>query len=84
MKKLLTLALILFAAPCFGEGATISKADLINLQASSYVHGFKEFDTSVVAFEDSVSVGIYYDYDTQSKDRAEQLAEKFSKQLINN
>ena len=83
MKTLIPLILILFATPslCFSEELTLSKNDLVTLHVSNYVHGFKEFDTTVVSFDDSVSVGIYYDINTQSEDKAEQLAARFRKHL---
>jgi len=69
-------------ASCLATALEVSKADYIKLIVSNYVHGFKEFDTSVVAFDDgSVSVGIYYDINTQSPTRAEQLQLRFEKQV---
>ena len=38
-------------------------------------------DTTIVAFDDSVSAGIYYDSNEQDESRAEQLAERFRKYL---
>lgn len=63
------------------EGIPLAKKDYITLIVSSYVHGFKEFETSVTSFADSVSVGIYYDLSTQSEDRAKQLAKRFRLQI---
>ena len=63
------------------ETIELEKRDYLKLIVGNYVHGFKEFDTSVVAFDDSVSVGIYFDSDEQDKSRADQLAERFRKQL---
>jgi len=69
-------------ASCLATALEVSKADYIKLIVSGYVHGFKEFDTSVVAFDDgSVSVGIYYDVSSQSPSRAEQLKQRFEKQV---
>lgn len=44
----------------FAEDLMISKKDYIALIIGNYVHGFKEFETSIVGFEDSASIGIYY------------------------
>jgi len=69
-------------ASCLATALEVSKADYIKLIVSSYVHGFKEFDTSVTTFNDgSVSVGIYYDVSTQSSSRAYQLQQRFEKQV---
>jgi hypothetical protein len=57
------------------------KSDYLMLIVGNYVHGFKEFDTSVEAFDDSVFVGIYHDSNEQNELRAEQLADRFRKQL---
>ena len=59
----------------------LQSTDYLALLVGNYVHGFKEFDTSVDAGEDSVSVGIYYDPAVQRQDRAEQLADRFRKHL---
>jgi len=49
----------------------------LTLIISNYVHGFKEFGTSVVAREESVLIAIYYNINTQSELRANQLAKRF-------
>jgi hypothetical protein len=59
------------------ENVEFTKSDAIILTVSAYVHGFKEFDTSVIASDDSVSVGIYFDLTTQENHRAEMLAKRF-------
>jgi hypothetical protein len=60
----------------------LTKGDYIKLIVSNYVHGFKEFDTSVIAFDDgSVSVGIYYDMKLGSVSRANQLLRRFENQI---
>jgi len=69
---------------CIGVSANaleISQKDYITLIVSSYVHGFKEFDTTVVAFDEAVSIGIYYDLSTQDRERAYQLAKRFEEQV---
>jgi len=59
----------------------LKRNEYLALLVGNYVHGFKEFDTAVESDEESVSVGIYYDPTVQNKDRAEQLADRFRKQL---
>jgi hypothetical protein len=80
-KILISFLIILSATLSFAEDIVLDKKDYLTLIVSNYVHGFKEFDTSVTSFEDGVSVGIYYDSSTQSKDRANQLAERFRFQI---
>ncbi len=82
MKKTLIVMLICFF-PIIGSTKTIelTKSDVITFSISAYVHGFKEFDTSVIGFDESVSIGIYYDTTTQNKSRAEMLAKRFRKQV---
>ena len=66
----------------------IEKKDYLTLIVDNYVHGFKDFDTSVTASDDLVSIIVYYDdkeevdagifSDTeQYVDRIEALAKKF-------
>jgi hypothetical protein len=82
MKKLAIGVLILFSATfSHAENIALDKKDYITLIVSNYVHGFKEFETSVTSFEDSVSIGIYYDASTQSEVRANQLAKRFRTQV---
>jgi len=59
----------------------LEKKDYLKLIVSSYVNGFKEFDTTVVTFDDSVRVGIYYDLNEQDPQRAEQLAKRFRENI---
>lgn len=79
------LALLLFAiflsSGSLGYGVELEKKDYLTLVVGNYVHGFKEFETSVVGFEDSVSISIYYDLSTQSEERANQLAKRFRTQV---
>ena len=65
----------------FTDLILIEKSEYLELIVGNYVNGFKEFDTSVVALDDSVSVGIYHDSNEQSALRAEQLADRFRSQL---
>ena len=78
---IIIVAGIVFASISHAESIELEKRDYLMLIVGNYVHGFKEFDTSVVAFDDSVSVGIYYDAETQDGNKAETLADRFRKQL---
>ena len=82
MKNILIVILI-FILPALSTAETVkfTKSDAITLIVSNYVHGFKEFGTSVVALNDSVSIGIYYDIKTRKKLRAEMLAKRFRKRI---
>lgn len=83
--KLYSLAFVLLAlfavTPTYGQDIPLSKKDYLLLIVGNYVHGYKEFDTSVVSFDDSVSIGIYFDSSTQSEDRANALAARFREQI---
>ena len=82
MKKIaLGLVILIMANQFFAENIELTKSDYIALIVSNYVHGFKEFDTSITSFEDSVSIGIYYDDSTQSEARANQLATRLRTQV---
>lgn len=82
MRNLRSIILFVLVFISVSVGALeISQKDYIALIVSSYVHGFKEFDTSVTAFNDSVSIGIYYDQSTQDRKRAYQLAKRFESQV---
>jgi hypothetical protein len=63
------------------ETVALEKRDYLNLIVSSYVNGFNEFDTTIVTFDDSISVGIYYDSNAQDESRAKKLADGFRKNL---
>ena len=79
--KVLVVSLALVTSS-FSNALEVTKGDYIKLVVSNYVHGFKEFDTSVIAFDDgSVSVGIYYDITSGSVSRANQLSRRFEKQV---
>ena len=80
--KVLFITIIIFSASfSYAEDLMIPKKDYLAFIIGNYVHGFKKFETSVVGFEDSASIGIYYDVSTQSKDRADKLARRFRKQI---
>ncbi len=59
----------------------LEKRDYLKMIVANYVHGFKEFDTTVRSSGELVEVGIYYRPDDQDKDRAEQLSNRFRKEL---
>ena len=59
----------------------LEKKDYLRLIVSSYVNGFKEFDTTVATFDDSVKVSIYYDSAQQNRQRADQLAKRFREKI---
>jgi hypothetical protein len=80
-KILIVIMICILPALCAAETIKFSKSDTITLMVSNYVHGFKEFGTSVVALDDSVSIGIYYDIKTRKKLRAEMLAKRFRKRI---
>lgn len=59
----------------------LDQSDYILFLVSSYVNGFKEFDTTVVSFEESVLVGIYLSNKNQSEENALILKERFEAQV---
>jgi len=61
--------------------ATLQKGDLLKFVIASYIHGFNEFDTSINASENFVSISIYFAPSAQQKNRAEQLAKRFKVQI---
>ncbi len=82
MKNLaIILVGVFLAAFVQAEEVTLTKEDYAAFVVGNYVHGFKEFETSVTTLESSVSVGIYFDKSTQSEARANQLADRFRKQI---
>ena len=79
--KALIVSLILLTSS-LSYAIELTKADYIKFIVSNYIHSFKEFDTSVIAFDDgSVSVGIYYDITSGSVSRANRLSRRFEKQV---
>ncbi len=82
MKKssLLFMMFFICVAASYSEDIILEKKDYLKFLTSSYVHGFKSFDTTVVAFENSISVGIYYS-ESSMKIKAEELAERFNLQI---
>ena len=85
MKNVIAVIIIVAglasASISHAEGIELEKRDYLTLIVSNYVYGFNEFDTSVVAFDKSVSIGIYYNSDNQDKNRADQLAARFREQV---
>lgn len=80
-NSLLVILIFILPALCAAETIEFTKSDAITLMVSGYVHGFKEFGTSVIGLDDSVSIGIYYDLKTQKKQRANMLAKRFRKKI---
>ena len=78
MNKLIISILTAFILSCsVATALEIEQKDYLSLIVGNYVHGFKEFETSVTTSTNSVSIGIYYDISTQNKERANQLAKRF-------
>lgn len=78
MKPLVLLALLLnFSLPARAAEVSLEQEVLLLSIVGTYVNGFKEFDTSLVIYSDTISVDIYYDDSTQSSERAESLARRF-------
>jgi hypothetical protein len=69
------------SSDAFSETIEIEKTFALKMLVSSYVNGFKEFDTTVVGYDDIVSIGIYVEREGQTKERAEQLAKRFHEQV---
>jgi hypothetical protein len=80
LKYLLTIFLLM-SSSAFSETIEIEKTFALKMLVSSYVNGFKEFDTTVVGYDGTVSIGIYVEREGQSKERAEQLAKRFYEQV---
>lgn len=59
----------------------LAKKDYLRLIVSSYVNGFKEFDTTVATSDDSVSVSILYDSNHQERQRADRVANRFRENI---
>ena len=85
MNRIMVVLLLLSPVVLLGrqeaEQAQITTADLLELKVGNYVHGFKEFDTSVTAMGRTISIGIYWDLSTQSKERAHQLKKRFERHI---
>ncbi len=81
--KLLATWILLISLSQAGLVAAIEleRNDYLNLIVGNYVHGFKEFDTSVSVIDNTVTVGIYWDSNTQNERRAISLRERFLEQI---
>lgn len=80
-KAILILIFLIYSTSTVANQVKIETRDYLAFIVGNYVNGFNEFDTTIVAFEDSVSVGIYYDENNQKRERAKQLAERFREQI---
>ena len=89
---LLMLSTLSFGTPAYADKIELEKKDYLTLIVGNYVHGFKDFDTSVTASDDLVSIIVYYDNkkevdagifsDTeQYAGRIEDLAKKFQQTI---
>ena len=81
IKLLFGIFLLLTTSLCFSQSIELEKKDYLSFVVANYFNGFNEFDTSIVSFSDSVSIGIYYDSSIQERARAEKLAERFREQI---
>lgn len=59
----------------------LDKRFALKVLVASYVNGFKEFDTTVVGHDDRVSIGIYIDRESKSRERASHLANRFKEHV---
>ena len=80
-QKWLLLLILFIPSTAISETVEIDKRFALKMLVASYVNGFKEFDTTVVGYDDSVSIGIYVERDDQVRERAEQLATRFKEQI---
>ena len=80
-KAVLILIFLIYSTSTVADQVKIETKDYLAFIVGNYVNGFNEFDTAIVAFEDSVSVSIYYDENSQKRERAKQLAERFRVQI---
>lgn len=80
-KAILILIFLIYSTSIVADQVKIETKDYLAFIVGNYVNGFNEFDTTIVAFEKSVSVGIYYDENNQKRERAEKLADRFRKQI---
>jgi len=76
---ILILIFLIYSTSTVADQVKIETKDYLAFIVGNYVNGFNEFDTTIVALEDSVSVSIYYD--VQKEGKAMQLAARFRKQI---
>lgn len=81
MNRLILLGALLFSCASSADSVEIQKRFALKMLVASYVNGFKQYDTSVVGYEDSVSVGIYVEREGQTREGAEVLASRFREQI---
>ena len=81
MKRIFFIIALLISPLALSETVEIEKRFAIKMLVSSYVNGFKKYDTTVVGFDDSVSIGIYIDRDNQTREGAEILEKRFLEQV---
>ena len=82
MKKLISFFLIFFSLSSYSNGdeLKISKDDYLKLIIGHYIHGFNQFDTSLVVMNNSVSIRIYYKNE-KNLDDVKKLSERFKNQI---
>jgi hypothetical protein len=80
-RAILILIGLIYSASIVADQVKIDTKDYLALIVGNYVNGFNEFDTTIVTLENSVSVSIYFDTHNQDRERAEQLADRFRKQI---
>ena len=90
MKNYFVLSVLLsllFSTPAFtGSGSDadrieLTKNDYLTLIVGNYVHGFKEFETSVTASDGAVSITIFYSNFLDNEARVFWLADLFQMKI---
>jgi len=90
MKNYLVLSILLsllLSTPAFtGSGSDadrieLTKKDYLTLIVGNYVHGFKEFETSVTASDGTVNITIFYSKLLDNEARVYWLVELFRKNI---
>ena len=84
MKKVaLLLAIFLISLPLadeMKEKMVLTRKDFIELKVSSYLSGYKKFDTSVLSIGNTISVSIYL-FPEEDRKYAEVLLKKWKEQI---
>jgi hypothetical protein len=82
MKKLISSFLIFFSLSFYSSGdeLKISRDDYLKLIIGNYIHGFNQFDTTLVVMNNSVSIRIYYKNE-KNLDDVQKLTERFKNQI---
>jgi hypothetical protein len=90
MKNYFVLSLLLsllFSTPAFtgsgpdSERIELTKNDYLTLIVGNYVHGFKEFETSVTASNGAVNITIFYSSFFDNKARVYWLTDLFQMKI---